>query len=155
LVEAWNKYYSMSLCPEYWEILDHLARCGVVFCTMEVKREIEKTDDKLAAWIRERPYFFREVDEQVQENLREILKKYGRLTDSARGRSIADPWVIAHAMAEGTVVVTKESPTPEGAKRIKIPDVCTALGVEWMNDFEFLQEAGVTFTAKLGDLRTS
>ena len=28
LVEAWNKYYSPDLCPEYWEIIDELARRG-------------------------------------------------------------------------------------------------------------------------------
>jgi hypothetical protein len=59
---------------------------------------------------------------------------------------MADPWVIAHAQAENAVVVTKESRAP---KKIKIPDVCMAFNIPWMNDFEFLSEIGVKFSAKL------
>ncbi|MEX0612981.1 MAG: DUF4411 family protein, partial [Pirellulales bacterium] len=58
-IEAWNKYYSMELCPEYWDILDSMARKGIVFCTEEVKREVEKTDDDLKAWLCDRDHFVR------------------------------------------------------------------------------------------------
>ena len=44
-IEGWNKYYSMGLCPGYWDILDKLAQEDLVFAPIEVKREIEKTDD--------------------------------------------------------------------------------------------------------------
>ena len=155
-VQAWNKYYSIHLCPDYWRVLDQLAEQGLIFCPVEVKRELEKTDDELSAWTKGRPYFFVEVTDQVNRNMRRIMRDFPRLVDSTRGRSIADPWVIAHAMAEGAVVVTKEEPAGDQTRRIKIPDVCNALGVEWMNDFEFLNEIGVRFSARLqeGRLRT-
>ena len=148
-IQGWNDYYSMDLCPEYWGILDRLAQENKIFAPIEVRKEIEKTDDNLAKWVKARPYFFRDITIEVQENLRKIMAAHSRLVDSIKQRSVADPWVIAFAMAENAVVVTKESPSASQTKRIKIPDVCRALNVPFMNDFEFAREAGIRFVARL------
>lgn len=149
LIEAWTKHYSMDLCPDYWEIVDDLARKDRIFCTMEVKREIEKTDDKLSRWIGERPHLFRELTEQVFSNLKRIYKNPAniRLVDSSKFRSAADPWVIAHAMAENAIVVTKEGFESKPTNRIKIPNVCHALGVPCIDEFKFVSEVGIRFKA--------
>jgi hypothetical protein len=52
-------------------------------------------------------------------------------------------------MAEKAVVVTKESPSSTPTKRIKIPDVCHALNVPYLNDFDFAREVGIRFAARL------
>jgi len=150
-VEGWNRYYSMELCPKYWDILDRLAQEKRIFSPIEVRREIEKTDDGLSAWIKSRPYIFVDIDIVVQKHLRDIMASHGRLVDSIKQRSIADPWVIAFARAKGAVVVTKETPAGPDSRRVKIPDVCNALGVPWMNDFDFAREIGIRFTAALSD----
>jgi hypothetical protein len=36
----------------------------------------------------------------------------------------ADPWVIAHAMEDQGIVVTKESDSKSNAQKARIPDVC-------------------------------
>ena len=144
-----NKYYSMDLCPTYWEILDQLAQRDRLFATIEVKKEIAQHDDVLAEWIKPRPYLFKDVTTEVQKYLRQIMAHYSRLVDSTRKRSIADPWVIAHAMAERAIVVTKEMPAGLNARRIKIPDVCTALNIPWIDDFRFAREIGIRFEARL------
>ena len=148
-IEGWNRYYSIGLCPQYWRILDDLATKGVIFSPVEVKREILKTDDGLADWIKHRDYIFKDITIEVQLHLRTIMASHGRLVDSIKQRSIADPWVIAHAMAEKATVVTKETPAGTTHRRIRIPDVCIALGVPWMNDFQFCHEVGITFSAQL------
>lgn len=139
----------MELCPEYWTILDSLARDGTIFSPIEVKREIEKTDDGLNNWIKDKPYFFKDINIEVQEHLRKIMASHGRLVDSIRQRSIADPWVIAFALAEDAIVVTKETPVGPNSKRVKIPDVCHALSVQWMNDFDFARKIGIRFSAQI------
>ncbi len=149
-IEGWNRYYSMDLSPEYWSILDDLAKQGRIFSPIEVKREIEKTDDGLYKWIKDRPYIFKDIDIEVQKHLRRIMASHGRLVDSIKQRSIADPWVIAFAIAENAIVVTKEEPAGSGSRRIKIPDVCDALNVLCINDFEFAKEVGIRFNAILG-----
>lgn len=152
LIEAWNKHYSMELCPDYWAILDKLAKEGKVFCTGEVKKEIEKMDDSLKEWIKDKAYLFKEPDEEVAKILKTIFqnKSNERLVDSLRFRSMADPWVIAHAIAEKAVVVTKEGFETSKTKRIKIPNVCASMNVPCIDEFQFLQEIGIRFTAKIG-----
>ena len=148
LIQAWNTYYSMDLAPKYWDILDGMAKKGSVFCTHEVRREIEKVDDGLTKWIKGRDHLFRDITEDVQQHVRDVLKAFPRLVDTTKDRSMADPWVIAHALAEGATVVTKEMVTPPGSKRIKIPDVCDVFKVRCINDFDFVREVGITFSAR-------
>ena len=147
-IGGWTSYYSMALCPSYWNILSTLAAEGRIFAPMEVRRELEKIEDDLFRWVKERDNFFREPDQQVQIILRDILRDFERLVDDTKQRSLADPWVIAHAKAANAVVVTKEQPS-NSPKRIKIPDVCRALGVPWMDDFQFCQEIGIRFEARI------
>ncbi|MBN2269795.1 MAG: DUF4411 family protein [Sedimentisphaerales bacterium] len=146
LIQPWNTYYSVDICPEYWQVLEDLANKGVVFCTQEVKREIEKQDDGLHAWAKERPFLFREISEQVQVNLRNILSTHKELIDDKKDRSMADAWVVAHAMAEKAVVVTKEGFAP---RKIKIPDVCHAYNIPCIDDIQFVREIGLKLSARL------
>lgn len=88
------------------------------------------------------------IDDAVQQCLKDIYAKdesHYRLVDSAKGRSMADPWVIAHAMAENATVVTKEEKAPDVTKKIKIPNVCDNMGVKYLNDFDFIREANIIF----------
>lgn len=41
----------------------------------------------------------------------------------------ADPWIIAHAMCDGGIVVSHESRLDKSALRPKIPNVCHAFGI--------------------------
>lgn len=76
------------------------------------------------------------------------LHKY--LVDNTKQRSIADPWVIAHALNENACVVTKEEKvTVPNTNRIKIPNVCENVGIRWINDFEFVVELNIQFSCSL------
>jgi hypothetical protein len=88
------------------------------------------------------------IDENVERNIKEIyqIPENRRLADTSKNRSRADPWVIAHAMAEKAIVVTKETKDIKG-KRIKIPNVCENMRVPYINDFQFIQRMGIKFSA--------
>ena len=45
------------------------------------------------------------------------------------------------------VLVTKEGNDnpPKYFKPAKIPHICDELGIEWMDDFSFIKEIGITF----------
>jgi hypothetical protein len=62
---------------------------------------------------------------------------------------LADPWVIAHAMKEKAIVVTKESKVTTSTDKIKIPNVCENMGVECINDFRFIEEMNIKFFCKM------
>ena len=155
IIEAWNRYYSPDFCPEYWTVLESLGRNGTVFFTEMVKDEVLKRDDKLSVWLKVNPYFVRRIDETVQKNLRELFAKNAdnmRLVDNTKGRSQADPWVIAHAMTENAVVVTKENSSKAfNSKKIKIPDVCLSVNVPWIDDFTFIREVGIKFNCSVSE----
>jgi hypothetical protein len=57
-------------------------------------------------------------------------------------------WPVG-VLAESAIVVTKEAASAAPTKRVKIPDVCQALKVPWMNDFQFAREIGIRFAARL------
>ena len=80
----------------------------------------------------------------------EVDPRNQRLTDTSRNRSMADPWVIAHAIAEQAVVVTKEEKilVPASSK-VKIPNVCESMGIKYMQDYEFIKNVNIRFKANL------
>jgi hypothetical protein len=59
---------------------------------------------------------------------------------------MADPWVIAHAIAEKAIVVTKENKETQSAAKVKIPNVCENMGVKWINDFQMIRELKLVFS---------
>ena len=144
-IEPWKRYYSPKFTKGYWDLLHKLAKKGVIFSPIEVKKELKKVDDELSRWIKDKT-FFKEPDESIQVYLKKIMKKYPRLVDSTRGRSIADPWVIAHAQSENAVVVTTEQTAP---KRIKIPDVCAKENIPCIDIHDFVKHLNIEFTAKV------
>lgn len=63
---------------------------------------------------------------------------------------MADPWVIAHALKENAVVVTKEEKvTAINSSKVKIPNVCENMGIRYINDFEFIEELGIKFQCSI------
>ena len=53
----------------------------------------------------------------------------------------------AHFPNKSFIIVTKEGNDnpPKHYKPAKIPHICIELGIEWMDDFDFLKEVGITF----------
>ncbi len=153
LIEAWQKYYSPKFCPGYWDILNNLGSQGKIFIVEEVFNEITRTEDDLSDWLKKSKIPVKRIDGKVTKCLQNIYAKdpsHQTLVDNTKARSLADPWVIAHAMNEGAVVVTKEGKvTALNAKRVKIPNVCENMGIAWINDFEFVAELNIQFTCSL------
>lgn len=138
-IEPWNKHYKMSLTPQYWDNIDSLINAGRVFCPTEVYDEITKTqDDSLAKWVKSRKEkLVHPIIIPVQRQVREILERFPKLIKVSKNQSMADPWVIAHAIIENAVVVTKEA---MGANTdIKIPNVCKFYHLEYIDEFELAE----------------
>lgn len=153
LIQAWQKYYSPKFCPSYWEILNDLGSQGRIFVVEEVFNEITRTEDDLCEWLKASKIPVRKIDGNVTKCLQDIYAKdpaHKTLVDNTKARSLADPWVIAHALNEKAVVVTKEEKvTALNSNRIKIPNVCDNMGVTWINDFEFVSELNIQFTCAI------
>lgn len=150
LIQSWQKYYNPRICPQYWSVLSELGRENRIFVPQAVYEEILRGEDDLADWLHRLSHIPVEpVTEAIALALRRVYDfhpSHRTLVDNARGRSLADPWLVAHAFAEGAIVVTKEEKvTALNAARIKIPNVCDNMGIRWMNDFDFVADVGLQF----------
>lgn len=154
LIEAWNKYYSPDLCADYWDLLNEFGKKEIIFLPSMVYTEIIRTEDNLSKWLKQSKIPKYEVTEKVTTCLQEIYSKdpnHETLVDNTKGRSIADPWVIAHAMSENAIVVTKEEKiTASNTTKIKIPNVCDAMNVKYINDFQMIRELKIGFMCRVG-----
>ena len=132
LIQAWQKYYSPKYCPSYWDVLNELGSEDVIFIPSMVYDEIVKTDDDLSEWLKASYIKVNPITSDVTQILTSIYAadpNHKHLVDSKKGRSLADPWVIAHAIKENAIVVTKEEKvTALNSTKIKIPNVCDNMG---------------------------
>lgn len=153
LIQAWQKYYSPKYCSDYWNLLNQLGEKNRIFLPKMVFDEITKTEDDLSKWLKMSKIPIHEITDSVTKCLNSIFIKnpiHQYLVDNTKARSLADPWVIAHAMDENAVVVTKEEKvTAPNSKKIKIPNVCENMGIPYINDFQFIQELNIQFSCKL------
>ncbi len=153
LIQAWQKYYSPRFCPDYWTLLNELGINGVIFLPQHVYEEIVRTEDDLSTWLKSSNIPIHAIDERVTFFLKEMFAadpSHQYLVDNTKQRSLADPWVIAHAMKEKACVVTKEEKvTALNTNRIKIPNVCDNMKIKWLNDFQLIEKLKVHFTCAI------
>lgn len=153
LIMGWREYYAPSFFPGYWELLSDLGRDEIVFIPQAVADEITRTDDDLSNWLKKSNIPVHKVNSSVTECLRNLYLAnplHKHLVDNIKQRSLADPWLIAHAMSLGACVVTKENKeTAINTTRIKIPNVCENLGIRCINDFQLIRELGLQFSCQV------
>jgi len=153
LIQAWQKYYSPKICPDYWILLNELGTNNRIFLPENVFDEIMRTEDDLKDWIRQSKIPIHEIDGNVAECLKKIYAAnpvHQYLVDNTKQRSLADPWVIAHALNENACVVTKEEKvTAQNTTKIKIPNVCENMGIRWINDFQLVEELNIRFSCSI------
>jgi predicted nucleic acid-binding protein len=150
LIEAWQKYYNPKFCPDYWNILIEVGKQDIIFIPEVVYQEITRTEDDLAKWLKGSKIPIRNITEPVTICLQNVFAKnplHKNLVDNIKARSLADPWVIAHAMYENATVVTKEEKvTALNSPKVKIPNVCDNMSIRWINDFKMIEELGIKFS---------
>lgn len=152
LIQAWQKYYSPIYCPTYWDVLNELGDEDKIFIPSMVYDEIVRTDDDLSDWLKKSTIKVKPITSDVTQILKSIYAadpSHKHLVDNKKGRSLADPWVIAHAIKESAIVVTKEEKvTALNSKKIKIPNVCENMGVDWITDYKMVEQLGIKFNCE-------
>src|SRR6266508_4432566 len=129
LIHGWRRVYRPKNFGIVWDHLGTLAEEGRLRASIEVLNELQKKEDELLVWCKDRKEkLFVEIDDDIQTHLSRIMGNHPRLVDTVKGRSSADPFVIALAatMNPAMIVVTEEY---EGKTRI--PDVCIAESIEY------------------------
>lgn len=114
--------------------------------SIEVYHELEKKDDDVFAWAKERKdAMFRDIDAGVQAQVVRLMQIYPKLVDTGKGKSGGDPFVIAQALAADPhfTVVTQEAGGTENGP--KIPFVCGQEGVRHIDLLTLIDEEDWSF----------
>ena len=150
-IEGLKGPYGFDLAPRFWIVLDEMAGEGLLACPKMVYDELSDGQDDLADWAKNRKEtsLFAGIDAVVQARFRKVCAYViGRYPDNQSRRRFldrADPWVIAHAIANGGAAVTHERRNPDGSAKVKIPNVCENFGVRCIDVYRMLRDRGVTW----------
>ncbi len=141
-------FYSLDLAPSFWQMLEQKSAEGILASPMRVYQELADYGDNLAAWAIERrdSGLFVLEDQDVQAVMTRVadyvIQNYqGHKAQEFLGG--ADPWVIAHALADNSVVVTFESRVNMASQTPKVPNVAQAFEVRTINLYTMLQTLGI------------
>ena len=152
-IEAARRYYAFDIAPPFWESLIHHASNGRIQSIDRVKKELERGKDELATWATTRfsDAFASTDEENVIESYSEVMswvQAQGRFSDAAKAdfAAGADGWLVAYARTKGGTVVTHELPATDARRKVPIPNVCDAFGVNYDDTFEMLRQLGVRFS---------
>jgi hypothetical protein len=141
LIEGFRERLAYAIVPQFWNRdLPNLVASGDLRATEEVRFELEgsRGDDEVLTFVEELEDLFVEVDDAIQHEVRSILSEFPRLIH--RGRSSADPFVIALAKVNVATVICEEG---RGKKtKPSIPDVCESLGVRCIKLYQLVIEQG-------------
>lgn len=147
-IDAARTYYAFDLAPTFWEGLVQKAREGRLLSIDRVKDEIDRGKDELARWAAGdfNRWFASTDDEAVLAEYRSLMRWAvkqpqfnGAAKDEFAEAKNADAWLVAYARARGAIVVTNEKPDLKIRRRIKIPNVCQAFAVAYVDIFQMLR----------------
>lgn len=148
-IEAKQRYYGLDFCPAYWDWLDNANANQSVFSIDHVAVELLAGNDELVPWVKtRRSAFFLQPDQTVLQSLSAVSTwaTGGQYDQSAVTTflAVADSYLVAHPHAHGHIVVTHEG-ADTLPKKVKIPNACAAMNVQWMNTFEMLRIENARF----------
>ncbi len=149
-IEAKNTFYGFDFCPGFWDWLVAQNENGRVASVRAVAEEIKRGSDDLTVWAQDRrDGFFLPPDRTTLHMFRVIANGAWRSSYTPNAIATfmdnpADLSLIAHALAHGDTVVTRESAS-SSPNRIKIPDVCGELDVECVQPWVMLRREDARF----------
>ena len=72
-VNSWRRHYPPDAFPTVLERLSGLVSGGGGFASEEVREDLERQDDEVLAWVRERDAMFVSTDEAIQRSVSAML----------------------------------------------------------------------------------
>lgn len=122
-----------------WEAIGDLIEKKRLISSSEILDELK--DEELKNWAKAHKECFLPLSQDIQEKTIDVLREYPNLIKiRSTSNSNGDPFLIATAALEEGTIVTDERLGDEKTKDIKIPNVCRAMGIPYMNLHSFLDE---------------
>jgi len=142
-IEAKNRHYGFDFCPAFWDWIEQAHAAGTVYSVDSVRIELLGGNDDLTTWTQRQPSaFFLAPDSMTVPSLQATSSWATSAgyepTAVTTFLQDADYYLVAQARAGRNIVVTHEV-ISNSPKRIKIPDACIALGVQYLSPFQMLR----------------
>ena len=154
-IQAKNEHYGFEFCPASWDWLEQANRGAIVASVSKVADELFVVHDDLARWAKEQGVrFFLSPDKAVDVALADVSdwvkrNEYDSVAVATFLRK-ADYWLVAHARAHNCTVVTHEKHA-NTVKKVKIPNVCSGLGLTCLTPYEMLRREQARFVLGSSD----
>lgn len=134
-----------DIFPSLWDLLEGLISDGRVTMPRAVLIELERVDDDCAPWARSLDGFVRETSQDEIEIVMDITRRHPEWVTADQNE--ADPWVIAHALTLGAVILTNEGRRgPDVLDRnLRIPNVADEYGATAISFNDFARSEGWSF----------
>lgn len=140
LIDAARNYnMSKRSFAHIWATIEDLIRSGDLISSAEIMDELK--DDDLKTWAKQHKECFLPLTQEIQAKTSEVLAQFPTLIKiRSTANSNADPFLIATAALHNGTVVTNEKLGDNKTKDYKIPNVCQALSIPYMNLHSFLDQ---------------
>jgi hypothetical protein len=151
-IEAHKRYYAFDICPGYWAALVSNHAKGHLCSIDRVRQELVGQGDALSQWADglAASFFAATGDPSVTAMFGSVMtwvQAQPQYLPAAKAAfaAKADGWLVAYAKVQGFVAATDEVPNPGTRKKVPIPNICDAFGVEYVGTFDLLRALGATF----------
>jgi hypothetical protein len=142
LIHGWRRIYRPKNFSFVWDRLGALIEDGRFKASIEVYNDLEKKDDELFKWCKERKGLVVDIDNNIQAHVARIMGTYPRLVDTVKGRSGSDPFVIALAASTNPTMTVV---TEEFVGKVRIPDVCNAEKIDHCGSADLIERENWNF----------
>ena len=148
-IQAKNLHYGLDFCPAFWDWLVQKGYTGVVFSIDKVADEIKDGQDELSIWAKDyghvlfKPTLLTMVPQFTQVSTWVMEQNYTPAAINTFFQE-ADFYLIVHALAGNHVMVTHEV-FSNSIHRIKIPNVCLGLGINYTSPYQMLRNEQARF----------
>jgi hypothetical protein len=149
-IRAKNLHYGFDFCPAFWDWLMERNAAGQVLSIEKVGNEVRAIADELSDWAAARgPGFFLPPSDALLPSLAAVSNwaATGNRYDAGAISTflqVADYYLVSFAHADQHTVVTHEVPSAS-RRKIKIPDACMGLRIQFMTPYEMLRRERARF----------
>lgn len=149
-IEAKNRHYGFDFCPAFWDWLIMPKNTGRIASIDKVSDELKAGNDKLSTWATQNgsglflPVDFSTIATHATTVSAWVSAQSYERTAIEKFLETADYWLVVYAVAQNYTIVTHEV-SSDSKRKIKIPNVCTGLNLNYVNPYKMLQRENVKF----------
>ena len=147
LIKPYKTIYRMNVVPSFWNTMREKILSGEIIICEKVYDEICLNRDTLSSWLKsivDGTTLVAHVDPDILNNVSIIVNNVNshippyKVSAISTFNGCADPFVVATAKALNCSIITEEVSAPDSISSIKMPDVCVAEGVPYVNICDYL-----------------